>query len=93
MLYLYRSKKKKNTFDAKTRCAVSIVSNLIPVAVVQFLICVANCQVANSTCVKGACSDDRGFLCHDYGQEMIVSPETKIVVLTENSIKKNRHII
>lgn len=92
MLYLYRSK-KKNTFDAKTRCVVPIVSNLIPVAVVQFLICVANCQVANSTCVKGACSDDRGFLCHDYGQEMIVSPETKIVGLTENSIKKNRHII
>lgn len=33
-------------------------------------------------------TDDRDFLCHDYGQEMIVSPETKIVGLTENSIKK-----
>lgn len=93
---------KKNTFDAKTRCAVSIVSNLIPVAVVQFFnLCrklsgrkqhlrerniVLHSIAENYT-------DDRDFLCHDYGQEMIVSPETKIVGLTENSIKKNRHII
>lgn len=100
MLYLYRSK-KKNTFDAKTRCVVPIVSNLIPVAVVQFLMCrKLSCRkqhlrerniVLHS--IAENCTDDRSFLCHDYGQEMIVSPETKIVVLTENSTKKNRHII
>lgn len=95
-------KKKKNTFDAKNTLCCFHCFKLDPCSSRTILnLCrklsgrkqhlrerniVLHSIAENYT-------DDGGFLCDDYGQEMIVSPETKIVGLTENSIKKNRHII
>lgn len=98
MLYLYRSKKKKHVRCKNTLCCFHCFK-LDPCSSRTILnLCrklsgrkqhlrerniVLHSIAENYT-------DDGGFLCHDYGQEMIVSPETKIVVLTENSIKKNQ---
>lgn len=100
MLYLYRSKKKhvrcKNTLCCfhcfkLDPCSSRTILNLCRKLSGRKQHLRERNIVLHS--IAENYTDDRDFLCDDYGQEMIVSPETKIVGLTENSIKKNRHII